>query len=481
MAAAAVIRPSVVKSRHQYPEAPTRRTVTEPVAGMAAPAARPVQRHAGGRALLRTLFWGGLVLALLPWWLDTDAGSLDSTGKILEAGGRVTGLIAGYTLLIQIMLRSRVHVLERWVGARHLGLWHRELGGCVLVTILVHASLITAGYAEIDQISVFSEFWTLLTEYDEMVPAVIAVGMLTCIGLLSVRALRRALPYELWYALHLTAYVALALAVGHQFTNGQQLYQPGFGRTVWLALYTVMIVLVVWGRIIEPVRLNLRHRLRVAEVVAEGPDVISIYVTGRRLGALDAQAGQFFRWRFLASGLWWQAHPFSLSAAPNGRWLRLTVKTFGSYTMRLRSMRPGARIVVEGPWGDFTASRRVRARALLIAAGSGIAPIRALLEELPPGAILIYRASTVQELSLREELEHLAALRHATLWFVVGERRDPGPRQLFTPRGLRELVPDVVDRDVYVCGPDGLVSSSLQVLRRLGVPRRQVHLDPFEL
>ncbi|GAA2346339.1 ferredoxin reductase family protein [Dactylosporangium salmoneum] len=448
---------------------------------LAAPAARPVEHNTAGRFLLRALFWGGLALAVLPWWLGTKAGSIDTQAELFQSAGRVTGLIAGYLLLVQVVLMSRLRWLERWIGARHLGLWHRELGGSVLVTILAHAALITVGYAHADRVGLTSELGTLLTEYPDMITAFIAAGMLVCIGLLSIRALRRALPYEMWYFLHLTAYVTLLLGFAHQFSNGQELFRPGLGRTVWIGFYVVMIAAVVLGRIVGPLTLNLRHRLRVADVVPESPDMVSIYITGRRLDDLDARAGQFFRWRFLARGLWWQAHPFSLSAAPNGRWLRLTVKTVGDHTQRMRAMQPGTHIFVEGPWGDFTASRRVKQRALLIAAGSGIAPIRALLEELPPGAVVIYRASAVHDLHLRHELEELAQLRHAQLWFVVGDRRDPGPRRLFTAAGMSDLVPDITDRDVYLCGPDGLVEQSLQVLRRLRVPRRQVHLDPFEL
>nr|BFE63114.1 ferredoxin reductase family protein [Dactylosporangium thailandense] len=451
-----------------------------PAGSLAAPAARPVEHNSAGRFLLRTLFWGGLALAVLPWWLGTKTGSVDTSAEVFQAAGRVTGLIAGYLLLMQVILMSRLAFLERWIGARHLGLWHRELGGSVLVMILAHAALITVGYSYADDVGFTSELGTLLREYSDMITAFIAAGMLVCIGLLSIRGLRRALPYELWYFLHLSAYLALLLGFAHQFSNGQELFRPGLGRTVWIGFYVVTIAAVVLGRVVGPLWLNLRHRLRVADVVTEGPDMVSVYITGARLHDLDAQAGQFFRWRFLGRGLWWQAHPFSLSAAPNGRWLRLTVKTVGDHTSRMREMSPGTRIFVEGPWGDFTASRRVKQRALLIAAGSGIGPIRALLEELPPGAIVIYRASAVHDLHLRHELEHLAGLRHAQLWFVVGDRRDPGPRRLFTPTGMRDLVPDISERDVYLCGPDGLIQQSLQVLRRLRVPRRQVHLDPFE-
>src|SRR6185295_20242921 len=127
----------------------------------------------------------------------------------------------------------------------------------------------------------------------------------------------------------------------------------------------------------------------------------SVYIRGRRLDALSARAGQYFRWRFLTSGCWWQAHPFSLSAAPNGQWLRLTIKEVGDHTEALRWLRPGVPVIAEGPSGAFTVDRRRSHSAVLIAGGSGIAPIRALLEELSRGAVVIYRATTPSELIFR--------------------------------------------------------------------------------
>jgi len=144
------------------------------------------------------------------------------------------------------------------------------------------------------------------------------------------------------------------------------------------------------------------------------------------------------------------------------------------------SLEVGVRVFAEGPSGVFTADRRVRYRALLIAGGSGIAPIRALLEELPEGTAVIYRARTEDELVFREELEWLAAERGARVWYVLGGPDDPWPKRVLTQKGLRQLVPDVHRRDVYLCGPEGLVSTSVKTLRRLRVPRRQIHLDPFE-
>ncbi len=443
-------------------------------------AARPIDRARHWRWLLLALFWFGLGAALLPWWLDTAPDAMRGAGSVLTAAGRIIGLVAGYVLLVQVMLMSRLGWLERWIGANDLILWHRELGGFLVVAVLAHAALVTFGYARTEHVSVLGQTWTFLTEYEEVLKAFAATAMLVGIGLLAVRGIRRALSYEVWYLLHITAYLVLLLAFSHQFADGQEL-ASGAARYLWIGLYLAVIVAVLWGRLVAPLRLNLRHRLRVADVVAEAPDMTSVYVTGRALDRLGAKAGQFFRWRFLARRVWWQSHPFSLSAAPNDHWLRLTVKTVGDHTARLRRLRPGVRVYVEGPAGEFTADRRTRSKTLLIAAGSGIAPIRALLEEVPPGAVVLYRASTPDDLVFVEELEPLAEARGAKLWYVLGSRDDPGPRHLLSARGLHELVPDIARRDVYLCGPDGFISTSVRLLRRLGVPRHQIHLDPFEL
>jgi predicted ferric reductase len=445
------------------------------------PPARPVSRTgAGGRWLWRAAFWLGLAVTVGAWWLNTPTGSLTGSGPALAAAGRITGLVAGYLLITQVLLMSRLGWLERAIGAHRLTLWHRELGGFLVVAVLAHAVLITVGYARIERTGVLRETWNLLTHYEDMLSAFVATALLVGIGLLGIRALRRALPYEAWYFLHLSAYLILLLGYGHQFATGQELALAGPMRVFWAGLYVVAIAAVAWGRLVAPLALNLRHRLRVVDVVDEAPGMVSVYVSGRRLHELDVQAGQYFRWRFLGRRTWWQAHPFSLSAAPNEHWLRLTVKTVGDHTADLRALRPRTRVYVEGPSGEFTAERRTRSRALLVAGGSGIAPIRALLEELPTGAVVLYRTSTVRDLAFRQELEWLAQARGAALWYVVGGRDDPGPRHLFTPQGLRELVPDVTRRDAYLCGPQGLVDTARDVLRRLRVPRRQIHVDPFE-
>ncbi len=466
-------------------------TVTMPETAMPATAAPPrAPAGAGGEApsddgtgnglLVLILFWSALLGSVALWWFDTPGGSLHGTGAVLTAAGRITGMAAGFTLIVQVLMMSRVAWLEAWVGAHDLLRWHRSMGAYVLIMVLVHIACVVVGYADTDRTSVLHEGWTILTTFDDIVSATVATGILVAIAFTAIRAVRRRLPYELWHFLHLATYLILLLAYGHQFADGQELSRGGVAHWYWAGLYALAVACLVWGRAVEPLWFNLRHRLRVVDVVPESGDMFSIYVGGRRLDALEARAGQFFRWRFLTGGCWWQSHPFSLSAAPNRRFLRLTVGAVGDHTRRLRRLRPGTRVLVAGPSGTFTADRRTQPGALLIAGGSGIAPIRALMEEMPRGTLVLYRASSAEDLVFRAELEALAWQRGMGIQYVLGSRHDSGPRRLFTPAGMRELVPDVTRRDVYLCGPPGLVAAAVKALHRLKVPKRQIHLDPFE-
>lgn len=134
------------------------------------------------------------------------------------------------------------------------------------------------------------------------------------------------LAYETWHFLHLYTYVAVVLAFTHQVAAGTTFTSSPLARAYWYALWGAALAAVLAGRVALPLWRNLRHRLRVAAVVPESDDVVSVYVTGRDLDRLPARAYQFFLWRFLSRDRWWQANPFSLSAAPDGRTLRLTAK-----------------------------------------------------------------------------------------------------------------------------------------------------------
>ena len=433
-------------------------------------------------ALLLAPVAAGAAATLWLWWRGTPRDGVKSLAEALIMAGRITGMLGAYLLLIQVALLARIPWLERRIGSDWLARAHRGLGTYLVTMLVAHAAFIVGGLTMLDHVSIGSEAVTVVLSYPDVLMATVALALLVAVGALSARALRRRLSYETWHFIHLYAYLAVALAFSHQIVVGADLQDPA-ARVAWSGAHLLVAACVLWFRMWRPAVLAARHRLRVHKVVREADGIVSIYVTGRRLELLGAEAGQFFRWRFLMRRTWWQAHPFSLSAAPTSRMLRLTVKAVGDHTRALQRLRPGVRVIAEGPYGAVTGVQRTRRRVLLVGGGIGLAPLRALLEALPggPGDIaLVFRGSSSQAL-FASELEKLASERGAAVHLVLGRRpscclrHDP-----LSAWRLQALVPDVAQRDVYVCGPPGMMEATRQALRGARVPRRRIHIERFD-
>lgn len=360
--------------------------------------------------------------------------------------------------------------------------WHRWVGFATLWLLVGHFAFTTVGWAMQSGRTVAAELLDLLSVWD-VLAATVGLALLGLVAISSIRAARRRLQYETWYGLHLYAYLGVAVAFLHQLTMGSDLVADPLALWYWVALYVTTFGLLLAYRVAAPIRLSLRHRLRVANVVREAPDVVSIYLAGRHLEQLPVRAGQFFHVRFLSGGGWWRPHPFSISAAPNGAWLRLTIKALGDDTRRMQSMPVGAPVFIEGPYGAFTAALIRRPRVVMLAGGVGVTPLRAILEELPaaPGAVtLLYREGAPEGVLFREELAVLARSRGADVRLLVGHRGSAlMPHDPLEPGALRQLVPDIHKADVLVCGSRPFTRRTLASLRSLGVPSSQVHAERF--
>jgi predicted ferric reductase len=437
-------------------------------------------RIAGWGLALLAAANAGIVVGL--WWRGGGVQDVHDTASLLVGVGRVSGLLGAYLVLVELLLLARLPLLERVVGFDRLTAWHRRNGRVCIMLLLAHAALITAGYTIGDRISLPAEIGRLWTGYPGVVTATAGLVVLVGVVVTSVAIARGRLRYETWYFVHLYAYLGVALAFSHQLATGTDFVGKPAARAYWIALYLITLGALVVFRVGVPIARSARHRLHVARVLEVAPDVTSIEIGGRDLGRLKARAGQFFTWRFLTRDRWWEAHPFSLSAAPDGRRLRITVKGVGDYTAGLRAIPPGTRVIAEGPFGAFTIAARRRPRVALIAGGVGITPIRALLEDMPgaPGDIaVVYRALGPEDVILRDELDELALRRGAELHYVLGDHSGPGAGELLSPEHLLRLVPDIAARDVYVCGPPAMTEATRASLARSGVSRRHIFTERF--
>jgi ferredoxin-NADP reductase len=278
----------------------------------------------------------------------------------------------------------------------------------------------------------------------------------------------------------------VGLALPHQLWTGQQFLSSPAATVYWWTAWALTAASVLVWRVGLPLWRSSRHLLRVTSVVPEAPGVVSVYLAGRGLHRLPVEAGQFLTWRFLGRHGWTRANPYSLSAAPDGQSLRITVKASGDGSAEAAHLRPGTRALVEGPYGRLSPRARQRHRVALIGAGVGVTPLRALAEGMayaPGDAVLVQR---FRDRPLFDaELAVLERERGLQTLYLPGPRRSPdswlgagtGPADDVT--ALRWWIPDIAERDVYVCGPPDWAESVRRSCAAAGLPPDHFHVETF--
>ena len=420
--------------------------------------------------------WLGSLAVAAFWWFGTPAATGATPGGALMSLGELAGLLASFLVCAQLLLVARVPWFERSVGLDRLTAWHRSLGTTVVLLVVTHVALMIVGGALLDQTSLWSEVPSVLARQPYLWPALIGTVLFLVVGVSSARLARRALSYEIWFALHLTIYVGIFLAFFHQVAGGTHFVANQPARFAWILLYAATAAAILTWRVLLPLVDHARHGIRVSAVVPEASGLASVWLTGSDLERLDARAGQYFLLRFLTRGHLGTAHPYSLSMVPTNDSLRFTVGALGDHSSAISAIRPGTRVQVEGPFGRFTAERATTHKVLLIAGGAGVGPIRALAEELLRRGheiVVVHRAHTAEGLALAAEFTPSPWLRYVP---VAGRRAqlryDP-----LDPAHLRRLVPDISERDVFVCGPDPMVTTVVRSARALGVPATAIHRE----
>lgn len=470
-----------------------------PSATPSAPPSRPVPApRPGSRALVPAWWrdavgvatWASALFVAALWVAGGGVQDIARGGAAaLTTLGRLTGLVSADLLLIQVLLMARIPMVERVYGQDELVRRHRLVGFWSFWLMLAHIVAITIGYAAGVGLNPLVQLWELVVDYPGMLLATAGTAALVMVVVTSIRKARRKLRYESWHLLHLYAYLGVGLALPHQLWTGQEFLANPIATAYWWTLWAAAAGAIVVFRLALPIYRSLAHDLRVERVVPETADIVSVVMSGRRLDRLDPLAGQFFNWRFLAGRGWMRAHPYSLSAAPNGRTLRITVKALGDGSRELADVKPGTRVLIEGPYGRLHPGVRTQRRITLMASGIGISPMRALLEAIPadPGDLtLIYRARDARDLALRDEIDELSRENGARVVYVLG-RRLPG-RDTWLPesasglsdaQALKQLVPDIAEHDLFICGAAPWMDAAAAAARECGVPDRRIHLEQF--
>jgi len=456
---------------------------------------RKIVRVKRGQDLVETFAWASVVAVAAMFLIDggakdvLTATDLNSTITAASASlGRLTALVGTDLLLIHMLLIARVPWIDRLYGLDKATEAHKKLGKPILYLILAHFVASVVNYALLDQKNLWDETVNLVLNVPDMLTATVALVLMVLVVISSIQIARRRLSYEAWWIIHLLSYGSVFLAIPHQISTGTDIAGKPIALFYWITLYLFVAGNIVWYRFLEPVVLSLRLGLRVETTVRESSDSTSIYITGKKLEKLGYDAGQFFILRVLTPKEWWRAHPFSVSAAPNSRFVRFTIGNRGDDTALLQKIKPGTRVVLEGPYGVFTEARRSREKVTLICAGIGAPPIRSLAESMAarPGDInVIYRLRSTDDAALVDELTELSQRRGFKLTLLEGGRGNANSWMPAHPENLPDharisvIAPWISESDVFICGPAAWTRSVKKSLMRAGTPDTQIHAEEF--
>ena len=375
------------------------------------------------------------------------------------------GIIGIYFIFILFLLISRFWPLEHFYGHDILSYKHRRQGKITLIILLFHPVLLVLGYGMINELNPLAQYLQFFTEYPYVWMASISLFLLILVVVTSLTIIRAKWRYEAWYWVHLLVYLATLGGIWHQFANGGDLVGRGAFYFFWLILYIVVFGIFLVSRFLVPVLRFARHGFYVSRIERETHDVISIYIEGN----LKFQPGQFILVRFLARGFWYESHPFTISGSP----LRITPKAVGDFSSKLSNLPLGTKVLIEGPLGRFTADRAQGKPTLLIAGGIGVTPLRVLFEEFTRASPrlrrvdLIYAARSNQDFALKNELDRIGSVLYTT--------------EKLTPEFIKNQIPDVAQRFVYLCGPPPMMEVVQNMLKNLGVPKKNILYEKFQL
>lgn len=473
------------------------------------PAPRPrAQSHATLGLLTDAIIWA-LGAAVVVFWFAGGAWAdlTRSFPMALQALGALVGLFAAFLLLMQILLMARVPFIERGLGRDVIVAVHRKLGFRVFWLVLLHVLLVSVGYSfALPRFAInrnpLVQFTHILSDFQGADLAFL--GTLVLFGaviLMSLPSIRKKFRYEIWLHWHLLAYVGVLLVLPHQIWSGGSFISSRPARIFWWTLWAVVLLSALVFRLIRPLWNWHKHQLRIVSAEPDGTRGIAVQMNGRHLNQLHARAGQFFIWRFLdGEPGWWQGHPFSLSMPPTDDKYQICVRVVGDGTERIKKLKPGTRVIAEGPYGRVNGDLRTGNNLLMFAAGAGLGPMLSILGEQswgPGEATLVTRDNSEEEAMMTDQIQALVDQRGLKWERLIGKSPDNGSRwhpavddkgtgldgSEVIQKWVNEMpgkgTDNLAGTDVFMCGPPPWMDGVKKDMAKAGIPHDQIHIEEF--
>jgi predicted ferric reductase len=403
--------------------------------------------------------------------------------------GHVGQLFGGESILLMsialVLISTLPHVEAVFGGIDYAAIWHRRLAIAGTVLLLPHVELAVNPHATslgkalaVPAAVGLSALivWAILPRWRTMLPAALHDVVLRTRDTWAVRLVARVLGgYERWRGFHRLTGLFVAAGFLHGLLDATAFEATPVLRGSYVAIGGTGLAFYAYRELLARHFLP-HHDYQVDDIRTVEPGLVDVHL--KPLGKpLDFRPGQFAM-IYLETKDGWQRHPFSISGAPGGPGIRITVKALGDHTTRLPDVvQRGMPAVVSGPYGRFD-RRAGTARQVWVAAGVGITPFLSWLRSLDGELTetVDFFVTSAGRSPFADEIE-LIAKNHPRLTVHLIDTSTDG--RLTPERVLSAVKANPREVSVFMGGPDSMLRKFRRGLRAAGVRRANIHREYF--
>ncbi len=328
----------------------------------------------------------------------------------------------------------------------------------------------------------------------------IGLAGLVLIGLTSALRKKIKLGYLPWLGLHnlLTALI-LVFGLWHMFKVNYYMEIP-LVKWVWFIEIAIWALLIIYIRVLHPIEVG-KKAFKVESVEAEPNAVYTLNLLPDGHAGIPFKAGQI-AWISTGNSPWvLSRNPFSFAGsdvAPDGR-VRFAIKEAGDFTSAIKDLKPGDRVFVDGPYGQFNLQNEDTHKGIvLLAGGIGVAPVMSIVNTLADTndkrPVYVFYGDYNEDTALYQD-EFAAATEKINLkFFTVLEKPlhedHPYPGYITSDLMASVLPENYKDLFYFVCGPEPMLKAMEKNFLKLGIAQSnvflgvkssQVHIENFEM